>query len=318
MDRFRRVAQWWNWLPAFRAVAEHESIHDAAIVLAVSPSALSRTVRLLEDSVGRTLFVRNANSITLTPFGRDLLTATRDSMRIIDDCAQRAEAADNRPQPVTILTTSPIAAAALAAALTHLPSSHRTGALVLGELDEAQIVESLLRGDTDMVISGGDASDPTLQIDALGDVSLGVYAHESHPFAAKKDSVTVHDLGSARFVTRAPDDGWPESASREVSASNASLEATLLLCRRGLLCVLPDVFVHSLGAASGLVRLCEASPARALFAIRRRPLAGQDAKPLDAIMTAARVALAVPDAPNVPAAPALIETDAAALPTARD
>jgi hypothetical protein len=44
--RLRRVAQLWNWLPGFRAVAEHEHVHKAAHTLGISPSALSRTVKL--------------------------------------------------------------------------------------------------------------------------------------------------------------------------------------------------------------------------------------------------------------------------------
>jgi DNA-binding transcriptional LysR family regulator len=62
MDRFRRVAQLWNWLPAFRGVAEHENPQRAASVLGVSASALSRTVKLLEDALGAEVFVRQSGA----------------------------------------------------------------------------------------------------------------------------------------------------------------------------------------------------------------------------------------------------------------
>src|SRR5712691_11901344 len=52
MTRYRRVAELWNWLPGFRGVAEHESVNEAASALNVSPSALSRTVKLLESALG--------------------------------------------------------------------------------------------------------------------------------------------------------------------------------------------------------------------------------------------------------------------------
>lgn len=42
MERLRRVANLWNWLPPFRVVAEYQSIQRAAVVLNVSASALSR------------------------------------------------------------------------------------------------------------------------------------------------------------------------------------------------------------------------------------------------------------------------------------
>ena len=43
-----RVSRIWNWLPVFRAVAETEHLPTASELLYVTPSALSRTIRLLE------------------------------------------------------------------------------------------------------------------------------------------------------------------------------------------------------------------------------------------------------------------------------
>ena len=63
MARFRRVAQLWNWLPAFRGVAEHQSIHGASAALGTSPPALSRTVKLLEEALGAELFTRDKNAV---------------------------------------------------------------------------------------------------------------------------------------------------------------------------------------------------------------------------------------------------------------
>jgi len=90
MPRSRRIADVWNWLPAFRAVAEYESIHKAAVVLSISASALSRTVRLLESSLGAPLFVRSNGGLTLTAFGAEVLEGTRDAMRRVDDAVARA------------------------------------------------------------------------------------------------------------------------------------------------------------------------------------------------------------------------------------
>ena len=44
------VERIWNWLPAFRAVAETEHLPTASDLLHVTPSALSRTIRLLEQA----------------------------------------------------------------------------------------------------------------------------------------------------------------------------------------------------------------------------------------------------------------------------
>ena len=85
MDRLRNIANLWNWLPAFRAVAETGNVRRAAERLHVSPSALSRTVRLLEDEIGKPLFDRVGRTLRLNDAGEQLLAAVRDSMRRIDD-----------------------------------------------------------------------------------------------------------------------------------------------------------------------------------------------------------------------------------------
>ena len=76
----------WNWLPVFRLVAERESIRSAAIALRVAPSAVSRSVKLLEEHVGVTLFFRRGRALSLTGHGHRLLEVVRNSMRAVDDC----------------------------------------------------------------------------------------------------------------------------------------------------------------------------------------------------------------------------------------
>ena len=85
LDRHQQVARLWNWLPAFRAVAEYESIQRAGLVLAISPSALSRSIKLLEAALGETLFSRSPTGVALTDAGRRLLVATREAMRRVHD-----------------------------------------------------------------------------------------------------------------------------------------------------------------------------------------------------------------------------------------
>lgn len=79
------MARLWNWLPAFRAVAEYESLQRAGLALAQSASALSRTIKLLEDAWGGALFLRSPAGLTLTDDGRALLAATREAMRRVHD-----------------------------------------------------------------------------------------------------------------------------------------------------------------------------------------------------------------------------------------
>jgi LysR family glycine cleavage system transcriptional activator len=59
-----------NGLRAFEAAARSGSFAAAADELSVTPAAVSRMVRLLEERLGVALFQRKANRLALTPAGR--------------------------------------------------------------------------------------------------------------------------------------------------------------------------------------------------------------------------------------------------------
>src|SRR5271165_5199043 len=74
MDQRRLLFTIWNWLPAFQAVAEAEHLPTASARLRLTPSALSRTITMLEDRVGRKLFARQGRALALNAHGRRLLS----------------------------------------------------------------------------------------------------------------------------------------------------------------------------------------------------------------------------------------------------
>src|SRR6516164_6737575 len=59
-------------LAVFEASARHLSFKLAASELNVTPGAISRQVKAIEEEVGVPLFVRNAKGVVLTPAGEEL------------------------------------------------------------------------------------------------------------------------------------------------------------------------------------------------------------------------------------------------------
>jgi LysR family glycine cleavage system transcriptional activator len=83
-------------LRAFEAAARRLSFKHAADELAVTPTAISHQVRLLEDTLGRRLFERRTRRVVLTAAGHTLYGPLRDGFDAI------AEAVDS----VRAITTS--------------------------------------------------------------------------------------------------------------------------------------------------------------------------------------------------------------------
>jgi DNA-binding transcriptional LysR family regulator len=84
-------------LTAFVAVAEHKSFSRAAGHLRVSPSALSQTIRHLEERLGARLLNRTTRSVALSKAGERLLARVRPSMSELDSAV--AEVRESRGVP---------------------------------------------------------------------------------------------------------------------------------------------------------------------------------------------------------------------------
>lgn len=214
LERHQRVARIWDWLPAFRAVAEYQSLQRAGLALAVSPSALSRSVKLLEEALGLSLFTRSATGLLLTAAGERLLAATRDAMRRVDDGVPELQ-----PGRVRLGAAGPalqrlVCEAALDAQL-H-------GSFTFSEVSLLEAGERLLCGDLDVVLAHEPLDGQQLRVEPL----------PSQPW------VLAVGPGSARdrvATLEASASAWPSAV-----ATAATLEQLFIIAgRMGLAAVAP-------------------------------------------------------------------------------
>lgn len=196
----------WDWLPAFRAAAEYQSLQRAGLAVGVSPSALSRSIKLLEDALGLTLFSRSPGGLALTQSGARLLSATRDAMRLIHDGLPD-------PAPLRLL------AGAVGPALPRLLCEAALDALPEWDLGfhdvAADAVEEQLRcGDLDVVLAHEPSTGPGLIVTPLPSLELVLAVGPGG------DRAQVACLGQAAF-------GSPTARAR-----TSSLEQLVLLAQR--------------------------------------------------------------------------------------
>jgi TolB-like protein len=81
-------------LRAFEAAARHMSFKAAADELALTPTAISHQIRLLETTLGRALFRRRPRPLTLTPAGAALFPVVRNGFESITEAFAMARSED--------------------------------------------------------------------------------------------------------------------------------------------------------------------------------------------------------------------------------
>ncbi len=248
MDRLTRIAGLWNWLPAFRAVAETEHLPSAARAMRLSASALSRSVSQLEGALDQKLFVRTQRRMQLNPAGVQLLTAVRDAMRRVDD------------------------------GLSTMTASHRPGVRIAGdgawigllfvpgdagielehvELAQVGVRDALMRGLVDLALVETVTPSDDILIERLGTVTRAVCMARDHAPA-----------GFALCTSGA--DPWPAEVPRDVVLRSPRLDPVIEACRTGAArAVLPTAIARPRG-----LRVLKAPRVAVsqLYLLRRIPL----------------------------------------------
>ena len=269
----RRVIDVWNWLPAFRTVAEAEHVHRAARAEHVTPSSLSRSLGLLEEHLGRKLLDRVGRNVKLNAEGETLLAAVRDAMRRIDDAIDEATGtalsgelhlACDGDQPLDLAWRAATRLMARYPALT-------TKIEPLGS--NRDLTSRLLRGELDAVLMTTPPRDARLAVERLGDVRYGIYCGVGHALYGRRnpdwDTIAEHAFVAPCDDEHGPGDQWPAERPRRVTLRLPALAAAIAVCEAGeLLAVLPD------DAATRAMRRLPSDfiPPSALFVVwRKRP-----------------------------------------------
>lgn len=217
----------------FRTVVEAGGVVRAGEVLGVTAGTLSKSIRVLEDELGTTLFVRSGRRLALTEHGT---TFYRESQRLIDEHARVLRALD--PQP-------PVGAA-LTIASFEVFTTHFLGALT-EQLDDPELrildvavpsIEAhVRRRDADVGITYVPQPHRELRHRRVGRIEFGIYGRpgafadtpfEALPFAIPTSTVTHAPLDILGI------DCWPyQRFPRHVRYRVTCLESALELARRG-------------------------------------------------------------------------------------
>jgi DNA-binding transcriptional LysR family regulator len=291
MPRIHRLMDFWNRLPVFRVVAETEHLPTASQRLGLTAPALSRSIKLLEESVGTQLFDRRGRRIELNASGQAFLGVVRTAMRQVDD-ALSALQETGRSGPVTLSSTGQFTPLAIASVL-RLRQVHPGLVPTLTHLFDARVNGALLRGELDVALLQFPEAHPELRIEPLASCPYGVYCGPGHPLWGR-DDVEVAELLSHPFVAPPaagfglPADGWPAHLEREVAVRIMQVEVAARFCASGeLLSVLPTPVVLSSPFVDSLHRIpLDLIEPATLNAVYREPVGAPGTSLAEAVVAA--------------------------------
>ncbi len=196
---------------AFARAASLGSYAAAARSLAVSPSAVSKSVQRLEQQFGISLFTRTTRSLTLTPEGRDLHERALRLLREAEDIEQAAVAARAEPSGFMKVTAPlPIGVHLIAPAL---PAFRERFPKVIVDLRLGDRFTDLVEEGIDVAIRVGEPADSRLVAKKLAPNRICAFASPAYLAARgvpqKPEDLIDHDCVNFRYQSSGQTLRWP-------------------------------------------------------------------------------------------------------------
>jgi LysR family transcriptional activator of glutamate synthase operon len=225
----------------FQTVAEVGTLREAAEQLAVSQSAVSRAVTLLESEIGVELFTRRGRANELNRFGKAFLQATRVAQHGIDTAVasvRQLAGADGGTVALGFLHS--LGAVTVPALIRHHHDRFPAARFELHQRAGHTLLGDLASGATDVCLSYPIAFEQSQDVawEPLFTQQLYAVVHREHPLAARQ-LVDFDELSDQPFVAVDPDETlrkiFDTACARHGIAPTIAFEGTDITTLRGLI-----------------------------------------------------------------------------------
>jgi DNA-binding transcriptional LysR family regulator len=231
-------------LEYFLTIAQTGNLRQASEILHVSPPALSKAMKLLEDELDLKLWMPDGRKIILTDSGKTLLKKAPHLIGEIKALKETLSSGKDQIAPIRIGTFEVFSTYFLTF-LKTLQWQDRP--LELHELLPGEIEKYLLEGALDVGITYMPIPDPQLDFLKVTSIEMGVYTRKGalKGIAQHKLPYVVPVMPLQGVPTKVRGlDGWPEDAfERNVTHRVTLMESALELCRQGLVAGFFPAFV---------------------------------------------------------------------------
>lgn len=272
-------------LRALQAIWVHGSFARAAAELGVVPSALTETVRQIEEQAGAPLFDRSLRPPAPTALGLAFLQETAPLLDGLDRAMLRLKADGGlRSGGLAIGVTPSAISDPVGPALARFRAAHPAIRCRLRDDIAEHLARAVAEGDLDLAVAGRALHSPDLRQTELSRDAFGLACHAGHPLAAQP-VVRLADIDAGEVISLHPGTGTQQllAASPAVPVAlrlggieTYSTIAQLSLIRAGLgVALLPEKAVTLFGdPALRFVPLADLDLWRSLYLLlpARRPL----------------------------------------------
>ena len=241
MEQQAKLFTVWNWLPAFYVVAQTEHLPTASRRLHLSVSALSRTIKLLESTLGYALFRRSGRNLVLNERGarwRAVVEKLVDGFG--EDFARLGEEGGGRV--VHVVIAGSLSQRLLAPAVVRALTRHEGVVPNLHGGSDADAIGLVAGGEAELALVRVAGAAPGVTVRAVGSLARSVYAHVDTPAA---DQPFIAHPGA-------------EGAGRIIGVYVQQEDTALQLCLSGQgVTVLPDALAEPYVARRQLYRIAD-------------------------------------------------------------
>ncbi|GAA0433244.1 LysR substrate-binding domain-containing protein [Massilia aurea] len=219
-------------LRIFVEVAQRQHLTQAASALFLSPSAVSSSIKALEERYGTALFHRIGRRIELSDAGLIFLIEaqrTLASARAAENTL--SELGQMRRGTLAIHASQTIASYWLPRLLVQFSQTYPAIDLTLEVGNTDSVAQAILLGGADLGFIEGDIDEPSLAIEAVGEDQLVVVVAPDHPWSAGVP-LAAADLVQAQWILRETGSGTRsafEKALSDMGVPVAAMQVALSL-----------------------------------------------------------------------------------------
>lgn len=189
-------------LAYFVAVADHKSITKGAASLYVSQPTASQQIKLLEDELGRPLFIRHTNGVELTDDGITLLRYALRVLQNVDDAKTEIQGSSSSHGTIALGVLPTLTRSILPTLMKNYQTLHQTTHFDVTEGSSQRLLKSITAGDLHIALVDLPLSDPLLDVETLWTEELILITPHAMPLPP--GPILLEQVRRLPFITMEP------------------------------------------------------------------------------------------------------------------